>query len=393
MAEYTEDELFDMSDEELEAAFKDAKKEPEISEDINDGVQEEETTEEEVVEPDGDTEDEETEVDDDELEQPDEDSDEELDGDDDKVEAEAGDEVDPEDPDKGDEDKTAEDKAAVTEPEVPSKYKVKANGAELELTQEELIKLAPKALDYTKKMQEIAPWRKTISALQENGLGEADVNLMISAIKGDKEAIAEVLRRNEVDTMDIDVDETAKYRAPEYGKSEVELAIDEVVSTIRHEPEYAMTSEIVGSQWDAKSQQELAKAPDLIAELHKDVKSGVYGQVSPIAMKMKALDGGRKSDMEYYIMAGGEYYKGVNAQKAQAEAEAKMKAEAEAAQAAEVQKAKEAAKAQAQVRAQASRRKAAGTPKKVAGRVGVTDLLDDTDEAFDKWYADLQSRI
>ena len=282
-----EDALYDMSDDELEAAFKAAKA----------GMQTDEVEDDEAEEFDDDT------------EQPDEveeDSDEvESNKGNEEVVEEAGDGS--EEPDEVEADKPEEaDEIADKEPKI-AKYKVKANGTELELTNDELLQLAPKALNYTQKMQEIAPWRKSISALKDNGMTHDDVNLMIDIMKGDKDAIAEIVKRHKIDTLDLDVEES-KYRPKDYGKDEHELALEDVVNTIKKDPEFKVTQYVVDDAWDVKSRGELAKNPSMIEGLHIDIKNGTFDKVNPIALKLKALDGGRKTDLDYYLEAGSQHY-------------------------------------------------------------------------------------
>ena len=394
--EYTDDQLHDLSDDELDAAFREAKAErdnpgeddgvqeetqEEVEEVVEDNIEEEVEIEEEIIE---------DEVDPD-LEQPEEDSDEPSDTEEIvEEEAEADPEVNPEDSDQSAEDKLAEEKEKADKEAIVSKYKVKANGQDLELTNDELIKLAPKALDYTRKMQEIAPWRKTISALKDNNMSEADVNLMISALKGDKDAVTEMVKRAGVDTLDIDTETEAPYTGKEYGRSEQQLALEDVVSTISVDPEYTKTQKVVNSDWDRTSQDELVNNPQMIEALHYDVKAGIFDKVSPIALKYKALDNGRRSDIEYYRMAGKEYYTDLQAQEAQVSqsnvANDQILRDQEA-----VKVAKAAETKRAKITKAAASRKAAATTKKAAGKLNVVDFLADNDEDYDAWYKKLQA--
>jgi len=252
------------------------------------------------------------------------------------------------------------------------KYKIKANGMDFEFTTDELVALAPKAMDYTKKMQELSPWRKSISALKEAGLTQEDLNLAIDVLKGDKAAIKEVAKRNELDldTLAFDEDEQAAYIPTQYGKDDSQLAIEEIVSQISGDPEYAITRQVVDGQWDGKSREILAAKPEMISALHNDIKSGVYDAVSPMAFKLKVLDGGSKSDLEYYIKAGEQYYAGLE--------QNNLKNKAEEVNAIENNNAKQADAAKT--------RKAAGTTKNSAGKKDIIDYLDDDDEKFDEWY-------
>ena len=245
-------------------------------------------------------------------------------------------------------------------------HKVKANGTEYDFTTDELKALAPKAMDYTKKMQEIAPWRKTISALKEQGLGESDVNLMIDVLKGDKAAIEEVLKRTKVDPLDLDAESKEAYVPNTYGKDETYLAIEDVINQIKGDAEYATTAKVVDDVWDSRSRQTMAQNPDMIMGLHQDIKNGVYSKVAPLAEKMKALDGGRLSDLDYYIEAGNKFY--ANTQNTEVKEVARDNTR------------------QTEIKEMASKRKAASPTKSTSGKRDVIDYLDDNDEDYDSWY-------
>lgn len=218
-------------------------------------------------------------------------------------------------------------------------FRLKADGTEFELTENELKQLASKGMNYTKKMQDIKEYREHVSAIKEAALSKDDINLMIDVLKGDKDALATVMKRTGVDALDVDV-ENSRYVPKNYGRNEVELEIEEVVESISRDPEYVTTKHIISSNWDKQSQMEFVKDPIKIAKLHEDVKNGTFDQVVPMMLKKKALDGARKSDIEYYIEAGTDYYQNkareaynasvIEAEKAKKQAEIKVVKEQEA---------------------------------------------------------------
>ena len=262
----------------------------------------------------------------------------------------------------------------VTETEQPQKYNVKANNMDFEFTAEELIALAPKAMDYTKKMQEIAPYRKSISAMKEAGFGQDDMNLMIDVLKGNPEAMAEVMKRTGVDVDaldDIDDETKAEYVPNQYGKDEGQLAIEEVVNEISQDEEYVITQRVVDNEWDGNSRTALAENPTMIKGLHSDIKNGIYDKVAPMAFKMKALDGGQLSDLEYYMKAGQEFYANEdNVNALQSEADRVKQVEDKNARNANSSKS----------------RKAASITKSNSGKRDVLDYLDDDEESYNEWY-------
>ena len=304
------------------------------------------------------------------MEQPEEDSD--IDAVADEVEGTPSEDVIPDNQPDDEVVNKAEPKTDVTQT-----HKVKANGMEFDFSTEELLALAPKAMDYTKKMQEIAPYRKSISALKEAGLTQEDLNLAIDVLKGDKGAFAEVAKRTgiELDTLEMETEET-DYVPNQYGKDEHQLAIEDVVKQISIDPEYQITQQVVDSAWDSNSREYLAKDPNMILGLHNDIKNGVYDKVAPMAFKMKALDGGKKSDIEYYVEAGQQFY-------ANDSKNAELTAQAD-----EVQKVVD---KNNNVANKSKSRKAASITKSSAGRKDVVDYLDDNDESFDEWYKNVKA--
>ena len=282
-------------------------------------------------------------------------------------------------------------------------YKFKANGKDYEFSSEEIVEQFPKifgqAMDYTKKMQAIKPWRKTIDAIEGAELSHDDVNLMIDVLKGDKNAITEVLKRTGTDTLELDTEADSNYVAKDYGRDDGALAIKDIVDDISRDVEYGTTQNILSKEWDDKSWQAMTENPEMIRLLHTDVKSGMYQTLQPIAEKLKVYDGGRQSDLDYYKEAAQQHFKQVAEQDAyekrqaaiQTEREEKLAAqEAEKARLAEV---KEKSQQRTATKKASAKRKAAAPTKATAQSRDVIDYLDESDEAFDEWYKKLQNDL
>lgn len=392
-----ENELYDMSDEELEQAFKTAKIEMKTTS-LSDADIEEEITEPTEVE----MEEGEEEGIESDLEQPDEDSDHDTSADEEADESEEDEpESEEEEPDgelDEEEDNSEDNEEEADEEAQPAQmHKFKANGREYEFTMDEIMQRFPQvfgqAMNYTKKMQEMKPWRKTIDAIEQAELSHNDVNLMIDVLKGDKDAIAEVIKRTGIDTLDLDT-ENSNYVAKDYGRDERTLELGDVIDSISKDAEFSTTQKILLDEWDAGSRGRMSDNPKLVAALHQDVKDGTFDKLQPMVDKLKLFDGGGRSDLEYYEMAAKEYF-GKAAQKEQAAQAAEQTRLAE-------QKAKEKTARLEQVKAQeaarvskkkaSSKRKAAATTKAMAGNRGI-DVFDDSDEAFEKWYAEVEAKM
>lgn len=382
----TEERLYSLSDEELEKAFLDAKENEQYAE-ADEPIQESE----EVYE------DEEIEI----MEQPgeDEDSVEEGATSTDEVETETESTADTTKPDKevveGDEDPIEDDNLEddiVDEAQKEhQELAFKANGREYKFTQDEIMAQFPKifgqAMDYTKKTQAMKPWRKTIDAIEEAKLGHNDINLMIDVMKGNKEAIAEVLKRTGVDSLEIDT-ENSKYTPNDYGRDDKALAIKDIIEEISVDREYETTHKVLSKEWDEKSFRRMTDDPELIRLLHNDVKSGTFDKVQAVAEKIKVFDRGLKTDLEYYELASMEIAQQYQEEQRRAYEVERQRADREArlTKQAEIERVRKTQERQKEVEVKAVERKAATPTSRKAVSSKVVDYLDDSDEAFEDWY-------
>lgn len=417
-----EDDLWDMDDDALEAAFKEVKSqerspETEIEEqaEVTNSAEEEFEESETVDELDSDSDNENIE---DGSEQPedlleDSDHDASTESDDDDEEADDTTKTEEDNPDgdaKADAEESSDDTDDSKDEEQPTRsYSFKANGKDYEFSSEEIVdqfpKIFGKAMDYTKKMQAIKPWRKTIDAIEGAKISHEDVSLMIDVLKGDKDAITEVLKRTGTDTLELNTEDDSNYVAKDYGRNESALAISDIVDEIGNDAEYATTQNILEKQWDNKSWETITENPEMIKLLHTDVKSGMYKTLQPIAEKLKVYGGPDKSDLDYYKEAAQQHFTKIAEQKAfkeradvkkQQQVTATEKAAEEKRISEEKQARVEKAKMQSDKRVTtekaAAKRKAAATTKSAATD-RVTDYLDESDESFDEWYKKVQDSM
>ena len=380
----SDNEINDLSDAELEAAFKSAKAEIGSTVTITN-------------EPDVDYDDEV-----DELEQPDVDSDDDTSAnEEDEKEVEDDSDTENEDADESAEtedeqtDNTEKQSDEVVQP-TQEILKVKANGQDYEFTLDEMKSqfgsIFAKAQDYTKKTQALKEYRKTIDIVQNAGLSDNDLNLFADVLKGDKDAIAAVLKRTGVDALDLDV-ENVNYAPKNYGRNDTELAIKDIVDDISADKEYVITHNILEKQWDSKSREKFIEDPNMIKGLHIDVKSGLYDKLNPIMQKLKIYDGATRSDLDYYFMAHKQFMdsqrdassKAEKAELARVENQAKV-AEAEKVSTVKAKMAQQTATKEASVK-----RKAAAPTKKAVGTSKINYLNDDpSDDEVDEWFKNIK---
>jgi len=299
----TEDELYDMSDEDLEVAAN-AERNSANAEDENDNSD----NEPDVVD-DGSTD----EVDSVEGGDP-ENSD---DNTDEVEEDEPNDEVDEEDVDTSESDEgqpdgepaSDEDETDTPETDTPTQEfaPLKVSGKNIPINSlDELYTLASGGASVTQKFQEIAGHKKSISIMQEHGLTEADLSMLIEARNGNKDALASLVKQSGIDSLDVTDEVSEGYQPGQYIPSDQQMNLHDVQSLISQDEEYGTTQNIVNNLMDERSQNTLVQNPNMIRGLHEDVKSGAYERVSAHAQKLKLMDGGIRSDMDYYVQAAQE---------------------------------------------------------------------------------------
>lgn len=246
-------------------------------------------------------------------------------------------------------------------------YKIKANGKEFEMTLDELKQTASKGMDYLKKTTALKPYRTMIAAMEENKVSPEDINLLIDLKKGNKEAIAKLIKENEVDVYDLP--EANDYTPQEYRQSETALDMKEVLNTISKDAEFSRTSEIYAA-FDDQTKAFLNEDPSRIVGLHNDIKTGVFDKVLPLAEKKAMIDGYNAPFLQYYLQAGQEI---LNANNRPIQTEQKQYVPPE----------------------NRANKIAAGLPSSRGDKKTVIDYLDEeiSDEDFKEWYSKLQRRV
>ncbi len=295
----TEDELYDMSDEDLETAAN-AERNSANAEDENDNS---------ANEPDV--------VDDGEVNEPAQNEEVVASDDDAKPEAEPNDEVDEEDDepsDSGDGQPDGEptldnDETETPDTDTPTEEfaPLKVSGKNIPINSlEELYTLASGGASVTQKFQEIAAHKKSIAIMKSHGLTEADLSMLVEVRGGNKDALASLVKQSGIDSLDVTDEVSEGYQPGQYVPSDQQMNLQEVQGLISQDEEYGTTQNIVNNLMDEKSQNTLVQNPNMIRGLHEDVKSGAYERVSAHAEKLKLMDGGTRSDMEYYVQAAQE---------------------------------------------------------------------------------------
>ena len=168
---------------------------------------------------------------------------------------------------------------------------LKANGKTIELRSvDELRSLAQMGANYTRKMQDIAPHRKILLMLENNGLlDESKLSFYIDLEKKNPEAIKKLVAESGIDPLEIDTSVPAKYQASNHTVTDEELGFRSVLDEVCASPEGQQTVATINSTWDQVSKERLWKDPALISVFHQQRENGIYARITSEVDRLKAL--------------------------------------------------------------------------------------------------------
>ena len=167
-----------------------------------------------------------------------------------------------------------------------------ANGKKIELkSPEEAIQLMQMGANYTRKMQSIAPHRKILTMLENNGLlnDEGKLALLIDINRKDPEAIKKFLKDSGIDPLDIDTREESKYREGNHKVTDEEVTFRSALDELTSIPDGRETLAEINTKWDQASKDILWKQPEVMTLIHQQRENGIYGLITTELERQKAL--------------------------------------------------------------------------------------------------------
>jgi hypothetical protein len=232
-------------------------------------------------------------------------------------------------------------------------------------------------VDYSRKMADMKPYQRMMTSLERAGLLEEDkLNFLIDLANKQPKAIQKLLKDSEIDPLDLDLEDSATYQPNDHMVSEGELAVDEVLDSIRPSPKFDDVVDTV-SAWDTASKRALMDNPQVLQHLTAHMEAGIYDMI------MSRLESDRifgkhvgLSDLDAYKAVGDAMYEeGAFAPNAQAPS---ATGNTDQGHSQDSQGSRESVKA---------RKRAASPPKGTASKVrkGQPDFSQMTDEEIEKY--------
>lgn len=154
----------------------------------------------------------------------------------------------------------------------------RANGKEITPRNvEDVISLMQMGANYTKKMQAMAPMRKIFESINAANISEDDLTFLIDLHKGNKEAIKQLLKKNEIDTLDLDLDEINYTPNKQNIVSDGDVNFSETLSEINDS--LPQIQDILNNKWDVESKKFLLNDPKMMVALHEEIQMGRFEKV------------------------------------------------------------------------------------------------------------------
>ena len=184
----------------------------------------------------------------------------------------------------------------------------KANGKMVSVNSaDEALTLMKMGANYVKKMTAIKPNLRIIKMLSNHDLlDESKLSYLIDLSKGNEGAIKKLLKDNNTNPLDIDIDEEVNYNpSSTYTVNDKEVELDQTLDDIRDTASYKETLNIISNKWDKASRAVLLDNPQFIPIINDHVNSGIYQKVMDIVDRERML--GRLndlSDLEAYKKVG-----------------------------------------------------------------------------------------
>lgn len=168
---------------------------------------------------------------------------------------------------------------------------LKANGKTIEIkSPEEAVQLMQMGANYTRKMQALAPHRKILLMLENNGLlDEGKLSYLIDLDKKDPNAIKKLVKESGIDPLDIDTSQDPSYQQGNHTVGDEEVSFRTTLDELSSNSDGVETLRVINTQWDQASKEILWKQPDIMELIHEQRGNGIYDRITTELERQKLL--------------------------------------------------------------------------------------------------------
>jgi hypothetical protein len=112
---------------------------------------------------------------------------------------------------------------------------------------------------------------------------------MIVVHRIDPAAIAKLVKESGVDVLDIDTDTPPAYEPGNHTVSDNEMSFSDALGDVMSNPEGKETVNVINSQWDQASKEQIFKEPNILQIITDQRGNGIYDQISAEIDKQKMI--------------------------------------------------------------------------------------------------------
>ena len=167
----------------------------------------------------------------------------------------------------------------------------KANGREFKVENpDEAVRLMQMGANYTKKMQSLAPNLKLMRMLDNNQLLTEDkIAYLIDLSQSKPAAVSKLLKDGNIDPMEIDTDDAAKYQAGDYSISDKEMSFHDILEDVTSTKAGKETVQHIDTVWDKASKATVFDDPTILSIINEQRSNGIYDKIATEVDRQKTL--------------------------------------------------------------------------------------------------------
>jgi len=167
----------------------------------------------------------------------------------------------------------------------------KANGKMITpRSPEEAISLMQMGANYTRKMQELQPYRKVMLMLQNNNLmDEGKLSYLIDLDKKNPDAIKKLVKEAGIDPLDINPEDEVNYQAGNHRVTDTEAAFATELDDLKSTPEGQATLGVIAQTWDDASKEALFENRGLLQTIQSQRENGLYETITNEIHRLQML--------------------------------------------------------------------------------------------------------
>ena len=170
---------------------------------------------------------------------------------------------------------------------------IEVNGEKIEVNSvEELATIASKALKSKKVLNTYKDDIAVLEGIKDQGLSKEDLYLLVEAKKGNKKAIAKLIKETGIDIFDLDPDDESidEYKPNEYKADARIIETKAIIGDLKKDPNALNTfNNIINNDFTESERAKVFEDTNLLEFIGSTIKSGLFSKIQSSYEKRKLL--------------------------------------------------------------------------------------------------------